>query len=349
MPILFEVTMLMVLCAEQQSCADTEGWRTSSGNGCAEYTSERWCADGDVLLLSKSGEDHDYPERNCCVCGKARQFGIKVQAQVQSTRRTQSLPLAHTHFDETTAQGQVLRNSMLRAVAELAQMASHEVVIHTVSADSELIQGQNPVRIELEVCIGALVTDFGSHFVSVQVARAVSKDFFISVLHPSGLAPKFKAYAEQQGVSIKQAVILPAYGFDSIDSSDAGSGFGHGNSDSEYSTLAPTVGPTLITSSPTDAQEVNWSSSHSYVFTLSTLQESHFDRSTANGRVIHAAFKGAVAHIANVSSNEITIQVSSFIESEPSERRTNAGCAQVEIQVWDAAEMLGVVTCACCI
>jgi hypothetical protein len=89
----------------------------------------------------------------------------------------------------------------------------------------------------------------------------------------------------------------------------------------------------LITSSPTDAQEVNWSSSHSYVFTLSTLQESHFDRSTANGRVIHAAFKGAVAHIANVSSNEITIQVSSFIESQPSERRTNAGCAQVEIQI----------------
>jgi len=63
---------------------------------------------------------------------------------------------------------------------------------------------------------------------------------------------------------------------------------------------------------------------------------SNFDPSTAEGQMIRTAFQQAVAHIAQVSSDEIKLHVSVFVLVEPSGRRANTTGVQVEIQIAQA-------------
>ena len=51
-------------------CTDTENWDDGNGNDCTSYVN--WCYEG-VVISEKEwsiGEQRNYPENNCCVCGK---------------------------------------------------------------------------------------------------------------------------------------------------------------------------------------------------------------------------------------------------------------------------------------
>mmetsp|Transcript_19774 Transcript_19774/g.60000 ORF Transcript_19774/g.60000 Transcript_19774/m.60000 type:complete len:493 (+) Transcript_19774:103-1581(+) len=52
-------------------CADSAGWDNHSGKGCAAYEAE-YCANGRFRAGSEwsGGEGFNFPERNCCACGK---------------------------------------------------------------------------------------------------------------------------------------------------------------------------------------------------------------------------------------------------------------------------------------
>jgi hypothetical protein len=61
--------------AAPASCTDTTGWDNGWGFGCvgpSSYTSEGWCARGAALPGQEwtLGPTYNYPEKNCCVCGK---------------------------------------------------------------------------------------------------------------------------------------------------------------------------------------------------------------------------------------------------------------------------------------
>ena len=58
------------------------------------------------------------------------------------------MPLAATHFDKTTAQGQILRNSTMRSLAELAQQSAEEIAFRSIS---EVIDSEHTVILEFEV------------------------------------------------------------------------------------------------------------------------------------------------------------------------------------------------------
>ena len=47
---------------------DTPGWDDGEGEDCAEYRSY-YCDPGDSL----AGKQYNYPEQNCCGCGKEKQ------------------------------------------------------------------------------------------------------------------------------------------------------------------------------------------------------------------------------------------------------------------------------------
>ena len=56
------------------SCLDTPGWTNYVGGfGCQGYIDHSWCANGAAVPGEEwtLGAGFNYPERNCCVCGKA--------------------------------------------------------------------------------------------------------------------------------------------------------------------------------------------------------------------------------------------------------------------------------------
>ena len=64
--------------AEAATCADLEGWVSSTGFGCAEYGSENWCtSDGgfgegwqqELGAFADWGVDGVDATMACCVCG----------------------------------------------------------------------------------------------------------------------------------------------------------------------------------------------------------------------------------------------------------------------------------------
>merc|ERR1711865_681127 len=55
-----------------KTCKDTPGWDNKSFKSCAQYESHGWCKGGDFTAGSKwtGGEQYNFPEKNCCACGK---------------------------------------------------------------------------------------------------------------------------------------------------------------------------------------------------------------------------------------------------------------------------------------
>ena len=62
---------------------DTPGWRNNPHKpewghfGCKEYEENNWCENGGPTYRNagRMGEKYNYPERNCCACGKGRRQG----------------------------------------------------------------------------------------------------------------------------------------------------------------------------------------------------------------------------------------------------------------------------------
>jgi len=53
------------------ACLDTFGWNDGYGNDCTFYE-QHACEDGQAMHLQEGmmGNHNNYPEENCCVCGK---------------------------------------------------------------------------------------------------------------------------------------------------------------------------------------------------------------------------------------------------------------------------------------
>ena len=50
-------------------CTDTLGWKNQWGDSCWTYTQR--CRDGQFFAESwTQGKDYNFPEKNCCACGK---------------------------------------------------------------------------------------------------------------------------------------------------------------------------------------------------------------------------------------------------------------------------------------
>ena len=62
--------------APMVGCMDSPGWRNGKGIGCAKYASLGYCSNGRVAGIFKwaLGAQHNFPERNCCACGKEREL-----------------------------------------------------------------------------------------------------------------------------------------------------------------------------------------------------------------------------------------------------------------------------------
>ena len=60
-----------------QEMTDTKDWVNGDGYGCASYAS-RWCENGGAKEGQEwtLGQRYNYPENNCCVCGKDQPIGI---------------------------------------------------------------------------------------------------------------------------------------------------------------------------------------------------------------------------------------------------------------------------------
>ena len=58
------------------ACVDTDCWDNGYGHDCKSY-GERWCENGAAKAGSEwtLGSKYNYPENNCCVCGKASTQG----------------------------------------------------------------------------------------------------------------------------------------------------------------------------------------------------------------------------------------------------------------------------------
>ena len=56
-----------------QKCTDTENWLDGKKNKCEDY-SEGWCEKGQLSPdhSDKAGSSNNFPELNCCVCGKKK-------------------------------------------------------------------------------------------------------------------------------------------------------------------------------------------------------------------------------------------------------------------------------------
>ena len=61
-------------------CADTDSWVNGYEQDCKSY-SKRWCENGAAKPGSEwsFGSYYNYPENNCCVCGKGKTQGNAMQ------------------------------------------------------------------------------------------------------------------------------------------------------------------------------------------------------------------------------------------------------------------------------
>jgi len=53
-------------------CTDTPKWEDPKGNGCIVYKNWPSCHDGKPIEGNEKymGKKYDFPEKNCCICGK---------------------------------------------------------------------------------------------------------------------------------------------------------------------------------------------------------------------------------------------------------------------------------------
>ena len=63
------LTLLAPLISAQK-CQDTEEWKDNSGRGCSSYAG--MCSQNQLRAgqEAQSGEKNNFPEINCCACGK---------------------------------------------------------------------------------------------------------------------------------------------------------------------------------------------------------------------------------------------------------------------------------------
>jgi len=75
-------------CLLGSTCSDTPNWANPHGYGCDAYQSQGWCANGGAApgKAWTLGASFQYPENNCCVCGKSADSAERARSlgQVQA-------------------------------------------------------------------------------------------------------------------------------------------------------------------------------------------------------------------------------------------------------------------------
>jgi len=69
-------------------CEDTPGWDNGYGMGCDNYEDFRWCTDEGVVEWSL-GETYNFPETNCCICGRERTLLEEINTLQQEKREVE--------------------------------------------------------------------------------------------------------------------------------------------------------------------------------------------------------------------------------------------------------------------
>ena len=66
--------LLFLLVTFSQACTDTFGWKDKNGNDCQYYQKKNICKDNRINRVASSvfiaGSEYNFPELNCCACGK---------------------------------------------------------------------------------------------------------------------------------------------------------------------------------------------------------------------------------------------------------------------------------------
>ena len=58
-------------CHIYLACTDTPSWNDGFGDTCEDYRLRSYCQDNSAGLLA--GFAYNFPERNCCGCGKGKE------------------------------------------------------------------------------------------------------------------------------------------------------------------------------------------------------------------------------------------------------------------------------------
>ena len=69
------------------TCVDTEAFTNGKGMTCADYTEKGWCEGGAVAEGAEwtLGAGYNFPETNCCACGKGAALGATHTAPAECT------------------------------------------------------------------------------------------------------------------------------------------------------------------------------------------------------------------------------------------------------------------------
>ena len=53
-------------------CIDTADWEDDVGFNCEDYKNKLWCENGVARYSLVTGSESNFPEDNCCLCGKGK-------------------------------------------------------------------------------------------------------------------------------------------------------------------------------------------------------------------------------------------------------------------------------------
>ena len=79
------------------ACVDTVSWVNGHGHDCKSY-GKQWCENGAAKAGSEwtLGSTYNYPENNCCVCGKVKTQGNVIPLYIYNEQAL--IKLSTNHF-----------------------------------------------------------------------------------------------------------------------------------------------------------------------------------------------------------------------------------------------------------
>jgi len=108
------------------------GWGNNpfgGGHPCADYESKLWCSGGTIVEAWTTGANWNYPENNCCVCGKS-----PPPAPPPAPLATAVVLSTFTLSGDVSDYGPAEQNTIRRAIATAASVPVSVVRIHLTAA-----------------------------------------------------------------------------------------------------------------------------------------------------------------------------------------------------------------------
>ena len=97
--LVFIINLVQCQPSRRAVCTDTMGWRDKDELGCYFYQIKKICISNGFgqSLRFYSGNTYNFPELNCCACGKKNQ--LIYNQYPESTKLPSSLPNTCTHLE----------------------------------------------------------------------------------------------------------------------------------------------------------------------------------------------------------------------------------------------------------